>query len=119
MCGIVTFDFYRNLRSLGHPLWRVRAHDSFLKCFGKYSDFKSLDSSHLAATGQGLEPQLLGPKPSVLPLDEPVKNILTLQCFILRSKFTWTLFVHIAKRPTIRRTGKIYKLNLLLIIDCR
>lgn len=26
----------------------------------------------LQATGQGLEPQLTGPKPAVLPLDDPV-----------------------------------------------
>ncbi len=43
----------------------------FLKCFGKYSDFKSLDSSHLAAGGLGLEPRYSGPKPDVLPLDDP------------------------------------------------
>lgn len=49
---------------------KVRAHDSFLKCFGKYSDFKSLDSSHLAG-GLGIEPKLEASKAPVLPLDDP------------------------------------------------
>ena len=50
---------------------KVRAHDSFLKCFTNYSDFKSLDSSHLAAAGQGFEPRYSPPKGDVLPLDDP------------------------------------------------
>ena len=43
----------------------------FLKCFGKYSDFKSLDSSHLAAAGLGFEPKFSLSESDVLPLDDP------------------------------------------------
>lgn len=49
---------------------KVRAHDSFLICFAKYSNFRRPDRSHMSAARQGLEPRYLGPKPSVLPLDD-------------------------------------------------
>ncbi len=50
---------------------RVRVHDSFKKYFEKYDWFRCLSLSHMTAAGLGLEPRYLGPKPSVLPLDDP------------------------------------------------
>lgn len=83
----------------------------------------------MLAAGQGLEPQYTGPKPVVLPLDEPALYLILYFGFS-RTKTcspTWTseddwesllsLFVRTPSKEallTIRRTGTIYLPTLTL-----